>query len=211
MIPAATRLLPALLLGLAATASAQTTSPPGNPSTSPATNPPASSAARSAAAPKGAMDQSAALGVLSAINHAEIDAGKLAQDKAKSGPVREYAARMVKEHTQNDTQAQTWKPDPDAAPARAQKAKGQAELKQLSALDGDAFERAYVQAMVKDHTEALRMLDQKLIPAAEQAPVRAFLKETRAHVADHLAAAQRLQDGKKSAGQKADAAGHDGH
>lgn len=214
MISAATRFLPALVLSLAATASAQTTPQPSNPSANPSANPPAS-AARSTTAPNAAtrnaaMNQSAALGVVSAINHAEINAGKLAQEKVKSGPVRDYAARMVKEHSQNDSQLQAWKPDRDAGPARAQKAKGEAELKQLSSLDGDAFERAYIQAMVKDHTEALRTLDQKLIPAAEQAPVRSFLQETRSHVADHLAAAQRLQGGKKST-SPADAAGHEGH
>jgi len=46
--------------------------------------------------------------------------------------------------------------------------------------------------MVTDHRKALDTLDTVIIPAATQADLRTFLKETRTHVADHLARAERL-------------------
>lgn len=172
-----------VLLALAiATAHAQTTAPARTPDPAP----------RPAGAPAAKPSQAQALGVLSAINQSEIAAGQLAEKKIASGPVRDYAARMVKEHSDNDRKAQAWSPDRDAPAAKAQAAKGKQELARLSGLEDDAFRNAYVKAMVKDHTEALDALDHKLIPAAKDAQVRAFLQETRAHVAAHLAAAKQL-------------------
>lgn len=154
-----------------------------------------------AAAPGQALSQADALGVLSAVNQSEIAAGQLAQRKVTSGPVHDYAVRMVKEHTDNEQKTKAMSPNEAAADAQLQKKKGQAELAKLQPMEGDAFKKAYVAAMVKDHGEALKTLDAKLIPAAKDAKVKAHLTDTRAHVADHLAAAQRLQAG------KADAAG----
>jgi putative membrane protein len=155
-----------------------------------------SGAAQSPSSARGAaLDQSAALGVLSAINTSEIDAGNLALQKQVTGPVREYATRMVKEHGENNRKVALLEPDLAAAPAKAQMAKGQQELATLKALDGAAFAQAYVAAMVKDHTEALRALDTQLIPAASTPAVVTHLQTTRHHVADHLEAAKRLQSG----------------
>lgn len=148
------------------------------------------------AAPAGAkLGQSDALGVLAAINQSEIAAGQLALKKVASGPVHEYAQRMVTEHGANNGKLQAYSPNLAAPAAKAQQEKGKGELARLSALEDAAFSKAYVQAMVKDHAAALATLDRKLIPAAKDAPVRAFLEETRSHVADHLAAARRLPGG----------------
>ncbi|HVJ37248.1 MAG TPA: DUF4142 domain-containing protein [Stenotrophomonas sp.] len=175
------------LLALAiATAHAQTTAPARTPDPAPR------AASNMASAPTAALSQAQALGVLSAINQSEIAAGQLAEKKVASGPVHDYAARMVKEHSDNDRKAQAWSPDRNAPAAKAQMAKGKQELAKLSGLEDDAFRNAYVKAMVKDHTEALNALDNKLIPAAKDAQVRAFLQDTRSHVAAHLAAAKQL-------------------
>jgi putative membrane protein len=141
----------------------------------------------------GMLTQAQALGVLSAIDQSEVAAGQLAQKKVAAGPVRDYAARMVKEHSENEAKLSAWSPDRNAAPAKAQMAKGKQELATLQPLQEDAFRTAYVKAMVKGHTEALDALDHKLIPAAKDAQVKAFLQETRTHVASHLAAAKALQ------------------
>jgi putative membrane protein len=99
------------------------------------------------------------------------------------------------EHGENNRKVALLEPDLAAAPAKAQMAKGQQELATLKALDGAAFAQAYVAAMVKDHTEALRALDTQLIPAASTPAVVTHLQTTRHHVADHLEAAKRLQSG----------------
>ncbi|AJC45480.1 DUF4142 domain-containing protein [Xanthomonas sacchari] len=140
-----------------------------------------------------ALDERQALGVLSAINTSEINAGNLALQKQVKGPVRDYAMQMVKEHSDNNAKIAPWGPDAKAAPAQQQMQQAKAEAGKLQALDGDRFEQAYVMAMVKDHQAALQMLDSTLIPAAKTPDVAAHLRTTRAHVAEHLAKAQRLQ------------------
>ncbi|WP_295970469.1 DUF4142 domain-containing protein [uncultured Xanthomonas sp.] len=140
-----------------------------------------------------ALNEKQALGVLSAINTSEINAGNLALQKQVKGPVRDYAMQMVKEHADNNAKIAPWGPDAKAAPAQQQMQKAKAEAGKLQALDGDRFEQAYVMAMVKDHQAALQMLDSTLIRAAKTPDVAAHLRTTRTHVAEHLAKAQQLQ------------------
>ncbi|MCD0257814.1 DUF4142 domain-containing protein [Xanthomonas melonis] len=177
----------ALSAALATSAQAQTSTQPGN----------ASAGAMQAAAPSASEKQ--ALGVLSAINTSEINAANLALKKQTTGAVREYATRMLREHTENNQKIAKWSPDTSAADAKLQMSKGKAELSQLEKLDGEQFQAAYIKAMVKDHGDALDALDRKLIPAARTAQVADHLKTTRGHVADHLAAAKALQTGGNAA------------
>lgn len=152
---------------------------------------PASSSMQGARAT--ALNEKQALGVLSAINTSEVNAGNLALQKQVKGPVRDYAMQMVKEHSDNNAKIAPWAPDTAAAPAQQQMQKAKAEAGKLQALDGDRFEQAYLMAMVKDHQAALQMLDGTLIPAAKTPDVVAHLRATRTHVAEHLAKAQQLQ------------------
>ncbi len=134
-----------------------------------------------------------ALGVLNAINDHEIAAGRQALDKKVKGKVADYARMMIDEHGKNREQTLALKPDADSADAQAQKRKGEAELRELGGKQGQEYERAYVQAMISGHTEALSALDQKLLPAVTSDPAKAHLKRTREHVAHHLELAKALQ------------------
>ncbi|WP_386341981.1 DUF4142 domain-containing protein [Xanthomonas citri pv. citri] len=141
-----------------------------------------------------------ALGILSAINTSEVNAANLALQKQVRGGARDYATRMVKEHTDNNQKIAKWQPDTSATGAALQMTKGKAELAKLQKLDGHAFETAYITAMVKDHTDALTALDKKLIPQAKTPPVLEHLQATRHHVADHLSSAKALQATSKNVG-----------
>ncbi|MEB2230823.1 DUF4142 domain-containing protein [Xanthomonas campestris pv. campestris] len=179
----------ALSLGLAMSAQAQTATQPGS-----------NTAPKSAASAAPSEDEQEALGMLSAINTSEINAANLALQKQATGGVRDYAARMIKEHTENNQKIAKWSPYTSAMSAKLQMTKGKAELSKLQKLEGDQFQAAYIKAMVKDHTDALEALDKKLIPAAQNPQVAEHLKTTRHHVADHLAAAKALQTTTKNAG-----------
>ena len=140
-------------------------------------------------------DESAALGVLNAINEHEIAAGEQALAKGVTGDVAEYARMMIDQHTENRTRTSALNPDEQAQDAQAQRQKGEQERSTLDNLEGEAYRTAYVDAMVKGHTEALAALDQKLIPAAQREEVRQHLSTTREHVAQHLERARELQQG----------------
>ncbi|TAA28534.1 DUF4142 domain-containing protein [Pseudoxanthomonas winnipegensis] len=135
---------------------------------------------------------SEALGVLSAINQHEIAAGQQAQSRQLPPKVAAYAAMMVKDHSENDEQIQQLGPPRDSAPATAQKTKGEAELAALGEHKAD-YAKAYVEAMVKGHTEALKAIDDKLLPLAKSSEVKLHLEKTRAAVAQHLEEAKALQ------------------
>lgn len=133
-----------------------------------------------------------ALGLLSAINQNEIAVAKEAQKRQLTPNVSDFATMMIKDHTENEDQIrQLGQPSDDAA-VQAQKSKGEAELAELGKHEHD-YAKAYVDAMVKGHNEALETIDTKLLPAAQSPAVKAHLQQTRTAVSHHLDAAKSLQ------------------
>lgn len=151
-------------------------------------------AAASTTSTNGGTSERTALGVLSSINAHEIAAGEQALRKGVKGEVAAYAKMMIDQHTENQAKTLALDPDASASDAMAQQRKGEAELAALDAKSGDDYARAYVDAMVKGHTEALEALDNRLIPAATSEPARQHFTTTRGHVAAHLEQAQRLAE-----------------
>ena len=99
---------------------------------------------------------------------------------------------MIDQHTENRKKTSAFNPENAAPDADGQRKKSERALAMLNDKSGDVYSKAYVAAMVKDHTEALATLDGKLIPAASGAEVRTHLAVTREHVANHLAQAKQL-------------------
>jgi len=66
------------------------------------------------------------------------------------------------------------------------------ELAALAPLDGEKFASAYIETMIKGHTEVLGMIDNQLLKNAANAELKKHLTETRGHVANHLEAAKKL-------------------
>lgn len=149
-------------------------------------------------APAGAMTEADALGIVVAVNEHEIAAAEQARDKKVSQPVREYADMMHTEHTANLEQVRalegssgvTAGTGPQIATLRSQKETARNEM---ATLEGNEYERAYVDAMVRDHQEVLTMLEQQLVPAAQNAAIKQHLQMTRDAVAKHLEHARKLQ------------------
>jgi putative membrane protein len=158
---------------------------------------PGTSSANPEAAGRRAGDGQA-LATLIVVDQHEIDAAKQALAKGVTGPVRDFALKMQSEHGQNlaDTRrlAREEKVLVDAnTEVETLRAKTRSERLDLQKLKGAAYAKAYVDAMVKGHADVLALLDQQLIGQSVDAKVIAHLKATRAHVAEHLAAAKALQ------------------
>jgi putative membrane protein len=170
-----------------ATAAADPATPadPSAPAAGDATADPA------AAAP--AADDSLALGLLAAVNEHEIQAAQQAVSKQVSAPVLEYARMMEKEHGDNLAKTKTLGTLAATAEVQAMQEKGKNDLAELGKKSGKEYEAAYVDAMVKGHTEALALIDGRLLSLASPGPVRDHLSTTRDHVAMHLEAARKLQ------------------
>lgn len=153
-----------------------------------------------AATPGGAMSEGDALGMLTVSNEHEIATSEAAQQKGVKGPVADFAKQMIAEHTKNQEQTRALEGTAGvtigtAGEVATHRAKHEAERTQMAALNGQEFERAYVQGQVRAHQETLTMLDQRLIPAAQNAAVKQHLTTTREHVARHLEQARALPGG----------------
>jgi putative membrane protein len=72
------------------------------------------------------------------------------------------------------------------------------DLIKLGGLQGEQFEKAYVDAMVKGHEAALGLIDNKLMKEARTELMKQFLSDTRTVVAHHLESAKKLQESMKS-------------
>lgn len=131
-------------------------------------------------------------------NQVDIDAGKLAESKASKEDVKEFAKRMVTDHTGVNKQATdlvtTLKVTPQDNPtSQSLKSGGEQNVATLKNLSGAAFDKAYIDHEVTYHQQVLDALDKTLIPNAQNAELKALLVKVRPAFAAHLEHAKRLQ------------------
>ena len=107
---------------------------------------------RQQASPDQAFVKKAAVGGL-----AEVQLGKLAVDRAASPDVKQFGQRMVEDHDKaNRELLAVVEPKGIAVPTAPDRKHRQA-ADRLAKLHGTAFDRAYIQEMVKDHEEDVRL------------------------------------------------------
>lgn len=86
-------------------------------------------------------------------NLAEVQMGQLALQKSNNDDVKQFAQKMVDDHTKLEDQmkqvAQQLKVKAPDSPSSKQKS----AMKKLQALNGDDFDKAYIKEMVKDHEQ----------------------------------------------------------
>lgn len=87
----------------------------------------------------------------------EIATGELAQEKSQNEAVKEFAAQMIAEHSRNAREQVKLSRRLRMALPMSLYGEHKANVEMLSALEGEAFDRAYVEAMVKGHEKALNM------------------------------------------------------
>lgn len=124
---------------------------------------------------------------------AEVDLGKLAGERAQNDAVKQFAKRMVDEHTKANSRL-----DSLARANRAARPKGvadpdaQAVRAQLEKLRGAQFDAAYIAAQVGDHQKAVQLLEHE-IGAGQDVKVKDYAKETLPTVMRHLEMARQIQ------------------
>lgn len=123
-------------------------------------------------------------------NMAEIEAGKMALDKSQNADVRAYAQRMVDDHTRALANVTTLARNKGVTLPNELDAKHKKMATRLSKLEGDAFDREYMQkAGVADHAEVHAML-KKSARRAKDPDVAALAATMAPTVAEHLSAAK---------------------
>lgn len=131
-------------------------------------------------------------------NQVDIDAGKLAHAKTHSPDVKEFAQRMITDHTGVNKSATELvqklhvTPEPNATSESLQKG-GDANLATLKKLSGSAFDKTYIDHEVAYHESVLAAVDKTLIPSAQNAELKALLVKVRPAFVAHLEHAKKLQ------------------
>lgn len=82
---------------------------------------------------------------------AEIQLGQLALQKSNNDQVKQFAQRMIDDHGKLNDQIKPIAQQLGVQPPDNVSKKDQAVMTKLQALNGDAFDKAYMKDMVKDH------------------------------------------------------------
>src|SRR5579871_4714729 len=86
---------------------------------------------------------------------AEVDLGKMAAKSGNSDDVKQFGQMMVTDHTKLGDKMKTVASDIGVTPPTMESAGGMATKAKLEVLTGDAFDKAYISAMLKDHQDDL--------------------------------------------------------
>lgn len=131
-----------------------------------------------------------------AANNAEIGEAQLALARSRNDAVRQFAQRMITDHTAFNQEimqiADRVGMQPEELTAEIQ-ANAQRSRQSLEARTGAEFDRAYIAHQISMHRWLLETIDNVFIPAAGDSRLEGLLEARRATVADHLRQAQQVQ------------------
>ena len=124
---------------------------------------------------------------------AEIQTGKLAAQKASNPEVKKFAEHMVQEHTKMLEEGKKLAQANGVKPPSAPDKKHQEAMKKLQGMSGADFDRRYMQQMVKDHQDVLKVAE-KSAAEAKNPELKAHAKAGTPHIQEHLAMARKIND-----------------
>lgn len=123
---------------------------------------------------------------------AEVELGKLAQQNASSVAVKDFATQMVTDHGKANQELESLAQKESVALPTQLDAKQTALRDRLAKLNGAAFDRAYMAAMVKDHEKDVAEFRAES-KSSTNADVKAFAAKTLPVLEGHLKMAQDVQ------------------
>jgi putative membrane protein len=139
------------------------------------------------------------LDVIRTANNAEISAAEVANTRASSPKVREFASTMLKEHKKNNSDADSlakrttvgFETNDKSATIKSDADSKLTELQNVPSTSR-SFDKTYVDQQISMHKGLLDELNNNLIPSAQNADVKSYLQKTKTHVQRHLEEANKL-------------------
>ena len=131
-------------------------------------------------------------------NQVDIDVARLARTKAHSKEVKDFAQRMITDHTSVNKRAAELvhklhvRPESNAT-SESLKQGGEQNLAALRKLSGSAFDQAYIDHEVTYHESVIHALDKTLIPNAHNSELKDLLINVRPAFVAHLDSAEQIQ------------------
>jgi len=126
---------------------------------------------------------------------AEVQVGKLAQQKSDNADVKQFGQMLEQDHGQHLDQAKQVASQVGVTPPSEPSAEQKAVYDKLNKLSGTAFDKQFAAAMVKDHKEDIAKFKKA---AKEKNPVGEFADKTVPTLEKHLQTAEALTSSKQS-------------
>jgi putative membrane protein len=116
---------------------------------------------------------------------AEVDLAQLAEQKSSDPKVKEFAARMVKDHSAANQGLESLAASKNIALPRSSSAGDLATKAKLEVLTGKSFDSSYITSQVKAHQQTVALL-RKEIASGQDADAQAFARKVLPTVRSHL-------------------------
>jgi putative membrane protein len=123
---------------------------------------------------------------------AEVELGKLAAAKAQDEGVKSFARQMIEDHGKSNQQLAAIVNDAEGTLPTELDQEHKDVQKSLSGLSGAAFDRAYMDAQVKDHQTAVQLFTQE-VGGGYNAELKKFAAATLPTLHRHIEMARALQ------------------
>jgi putative membrane protein len=121
---------------------------------------------------------------------AEVDVGKLAQEKGQSDAVKQYGAMLVKDHGEHKAKAEEIATQLGVTPPTGSSVGEKLTYAKLKVLSGAMFDRSFAKSMVKDHQDDIKEYQKE---SSKSDAAGQLAKETLPVLRKHLEAAQSLE------------------
>jgi putative membrane protein len=125
-------------------------------------------------------------------NMTEVELGKLASERASSDAVKQFGQRMAADHGKAYDELKDLAQQKGLALPADLDPKHRQLQERLSKLSGAAFDRAYVEEMVKDHRKDVSEFRREAAQARD-ADLKAWAGKTLPTIEDHFKQVQQLQ------------------
>jgi putative membrane protein len=116
---------------------------------------------------------------------AEVELGKLASQRAQSDDVKKFAQRMVDDHMKANEQLKQIADSKSIKLPTEVDTKDKALMQRLEKLNGAAFDRTYINAMVNDHVKDVNEFKREA-NAGRDTQVKSFAESTLPTLQEHL-------------------------
>jgi putative membrane protein len=129
-------------------------------------------------------------------NLAEIQMGKLAQEKGQDDATRSFGQTLVTDHSAANEKAIATAKELDVTPPTEPNAEQRALYDKLSKLSGSAFDREFARMMVSDHKKDIKEF--KTEAERKNDPAAHYASESLPTLQKHLQLAEGLNSGRAS-------------
>jgi len=144
-----------------------------------------------------ALNDATIVAIFDEANSADIETGRLAEKRGTTKEVRDFGAMLVRDHSAVRQQGRDLAKKLGVTPTAPKPDQGAldhaAAMKQLNALHGAAFDKAFLEHEVAFHKAVIDAVTNTLLPAIQNADLKALVVKVAPAFQAHMLAAQNLE------------------